>query len=73
MPNFSYFGRLVWSGPWGWLKSNLHLIIGGNLYILQGHGSGRKNTYLIVYVSRNEASLEVGVFIRPPVGRPIGP
>ena len=33
MPNFTYFGRLVWSGPWGWLKSNLHLIIGGNLYL----------------------------------------
>ena len=35
MPNFSYFGRLVWSGPWGWLKSNPHLIIGGNLYIIE--------------------------------------
>ena len=32
MPNFSSFGRLDQSGPWGWLKSTLHLIIGGNLY-----------------------------------------
>ena len=32
MPNFISFGRLDWSGPWGWLKSTHHLIIGGHLY-----------------------------------------
>ena len=26
-------------------------------YIRQGHGSGRKKTYVIVYISRNEATL----------------